>query len=221
MVDPPPVVPVTRVEVIGEHELRLAFADGIVGDIGFHDRKWRGVFEPLRDPRRFAQVCVDPGCGTIVWPEYGLDMAPEPLYEEALRHQVPHAPAGAVPRAGKARPVLRLPAPDPRTGKFTIDPCPVPAMGSEQGGVPKVSYFYGIAIKMYWDEGHHSRPHFHACYAEHEASLDLAGRIIAGSLPTQALRLVGSWAKLHHDELHANWRRVVNEESPVPIAPLF
>jgi len=44
-----------------------------------------GVFEPLRDPIYFAQVRVDPEAGTIVWPN-GLDMAPEPLYEEARRH---------------------------------------------------------------------------------------------------------------------------------------
>jgi hypothetical protein len=86
--------------------------------------------------------------------------------------------------------------------------------------VPKVSSFYGIAITMSWSEGAHNRPHFHACYGEHEASFDLAGRIIAGSLPTRALRLVRNWAKLHHDELDANWQRVVHRQSPEQIAPL-
>ncbi len=220
MVDPPPVVPVTHVEVIDEYQLRLTFADGIVGDVGFQDREWRGVFEPLRDPRRFERVCVDPGGSTIVWPEFGLDMAPEPLYEEACRHRASRASAGGAERVRNARPVLRLPAPDPRTGKFATPPCPVPAMESEQGGVPKVSSFYGIAITMYWDEGHHLRPHFHARYGEHKASFDLTGRLIAGSLPARALRLVRSWAKLHHDELDANWQRVVNKELPMSIAPL-
>jgi len=187
------LVHVTHVEVIGEYGLRLTFEDGIVGDVSFDDREWRGVFEPLRDPRRFARVCVDPGCGTIVWPEFGLDMAPETLYEEALRHQDPHAPADSAARPQQERPILRLPAPDPRTGKLTVAyPCPVPAPPSEQEGAPKVSSFYGIAITMYWDERHHLRPHFYAYYAEHEASLDLTGRIIVGSLPMRALRLVES-----------------------------
>jgi hypothetical protein len=87
--------------------------------------------------------------------------------------------------------------------------------------MPRISYFYGIAIWMYWDEGHHRHPHFHARYGEHTASLDLAGQIIVGHLPKRALRLVRAWAKLHVDELDANWRRVVSEEPLDPIAPLL
>lgn len=92
MSEVPPLVHITDVTVIGDHELRLTFEDGTVGDISFEDREWRGVFEPLRDQELFAQVGVDPQLGTIVWPG-GLDMAPEPLYEEARRNAV--APAGS------------------------------------------------------------------------------------------------------------------------------
>jgi hypothetical protein len=52
---PLPLVDVTRVEVIGDHRLRLTFADGIVGDVAFGDHEWRGVFEPLADPGVFAE----------------------------------------------------------------------------------------------------------------------------------------------------------------------
>jgi hypothetical protein len=93
MADLPALVHVTRVEVIGDHELRLTFEDGTVGDVAFADREWQGVFEPLRDPRRFAEVSVDEQLGTIVWPR-GLDMAPEPLYAEAKRQSASH-PAAA------------------------------------------------------------------------------------------------------------------------------
>jgi Protein of unknown function (DUF2442) len=89
MVDLPPLVHVTQVEVIGEHELRLAFEDGTVGNVAFENSDWTGVFEPLRDPRRFARVCVEGG--TIVWPDYGLDMAPEPLYAQARQNQTSRA----------------------------------------------------------------------------------------------------------------------------------
>jgi hypothetical protein len=82
----PPLVHVTGVKVIGEHELRLTFEDGTVGDVSFGDDEWTGVFEPLRDPARFAKVQVE--AGTIVWAEDGLDMAPEPLYADARRRQV-------------------------------------------------------------------------------------------------------------------------------------
>jgi hypothetical protein len=82
----PPLVHITAVQVIGDHELRLAFEDGTVGDVAFGDEEWTGVFEPLQDPARFANVAIE--AGTIVWPEDGLDMAPEPLYQDALKRQV-------------------------------------------------------------------------------------------------------------------------------------
>ena len=86
MVDIPPLVNVTAVQVIAEHELRLTFEDGTVGDVSFREYDWPGVFEPLRDPARFANVSVE--AGTIVWPHDGLDMAPEPLYAEARANRV-------------------------------------------------------------------------------------------------------------------------------------
>ncbi len=45
------------------------------------------MFEPFRDPAVFAEVYVDTQFGTLAWPN-DLDMAPEPLYEEARRHPI-------------------------------------------------------------------------------------------------------------------------------------
>ncbi len=73
--------------------------------------------------------------------------------------------------------------------------------------MPRVSAFYGITIFMYWNEGQHSWPHFHARYAGEAASVDLEGSLIAGALPRRALSLVSEWAQLHADELLANWAR--------------
>ena len=84
---------ITAVEVIGDYRLRLTFEDGTVGDVDFTGREWRGVFEPLRDPAFFARVEVDSEAGTITWPD-GLDMAPEPLYDEA-RATAPTSPGQA------------------------------------------------------------------------------------------------------------------------------
>ena len=78
---------VAAVEVVGDFRLRLTFADGTLGDVDFRERVWRGVMEPLGDPAYFALVRVDPEAGTIAWPN-GVDMAPEPLYEEARRNFV-------------------------------------------------------------------------------------------------------------------------------------
>ena len=66
--------------------------------------------------------------------------------------------------------------------------------------MPRISAFYGIAIYMFWNEGHHARPHFHARYAGHAASVVLDGQIIAGELPRRALAMIGEWAQLHRDE---------------------
>jgi len=76
---------IVGVAVVGDYRLRLLFDDGTVGDVDFTSRQWTGVFEPLRDPAYFAQVRVDPEAATIVWPN-GIDMAPEPLYEQARQH---------------------------------------------------------------------------------------------------------------------------------------
>jgi Protein of unknown function (DUF2442) len=81
------LVDVIEVEVLGEYVLRLTFEDGLVGDVSFVGREWRGVFEPFQDSAVFAQARVDSQFGTVVWPN-GLDMAPETLYEKALQNPV-------------------------------------------------------------------------------------------------------------------------------------
>jgi hypothetical protein len=80
----PPLVDVVAVESLGGYRLRLTFVDGVVGELDFAGREWRGVFEPLRDPDYFARVAVDAELGTIAWPD-GTDMAPEPLYERCAK----------------------------------------------------------------------------------------------------------------------------------------
>ena len=58
--------------------------------------------------------------------------------------------------------------------------------------MPEISRFYGIIIKMHFDD--HTPPHFHAKYGEHEALLNINTLgIIAGSLPPKALGLVTEW----------------------------
>lgn len=68
-------------KVIGEYELRLTFKDDTVGDVSFTGREWNGVFEPLRDPKRFAKVRSD--C-PIVWSN-GLDPDSDETSSLALR----------------------------------------------------------------------------------------------------------------------------------------
>ena len=86
--------------------------------------------------------------------------------------------------------------------------------------MPRLSAFYGITIFMYWNEGPHARPHFHARYGGRAASIDFDGNLIAGSLPTRALTLVSEWASLHPTELAANWASARDGGPLEPIDPL-
>lgn len=78
---------ITAVEVVGDFRLRLTFDDGTVGEVDFAERDWGGVLQPLGDPVYFSRVRVDSDLGTVAWPD-NIDLAPEPLYEEAKRNLV-------------------------------------------------------------------------------------------------------------------------------------
>ena len=74
--------------------------------------------------------------------------------------------------------------------------------------MPTISYFYGIAISMFYDD--HNPPHFHARYGRAKALFRIAdGKFIAGELPPTAERLVKEWALAHRAELEENWRRAM------------
>lgn len=86
--------------------------------------------------------------------------------------------------------------------------------------MPRVSFFHGIAIYMYWNEGDHPVPHFHATQAEHQASISVEGVVLAGELERRALTLVRWWARLHREELLANWELARDSQPIHPISPL-
>ena len=85
--------------------------------------------------------------------------------------------------------------------------------------MPTVSVFYGIIIKMYWDE--HPPPHFHAQYGEFEAQVSIKTlEIIKGKLPHSATVLVKEWGLAHRNELMEDWKLCEQLQTPKPIAPL-
>jgi hypothetical protein len=86
--------------------------------------------------------------------------------------------------------------------------------------LPRISFFLGITIAMFWDERGHQVPHFHAEYAGDLASIAVDGTLLAGTLPTRQLRLVREWAQAHQEELLADWERARRLEPLEPIAPL-
>jgi len=72
---------ITQVKALADYRLELVFRDGARGVVDLRDRivGRGGVLAPLQDPGFFAQVRVDPGVGTIVWPN-GVDFCPDVLH---------------------------------------------------------------------------------------------------------------------------------------------
>jgi hypothetical protein len=82
--------------------------------------------------------------------------------------------------------------------------------------MPTLSTFFGVTIRMYFDD--HAPPHFHASYQERSAQISIETlAVLQGSLPRRALGLVVEWAFAHRQELRENWTRAVAHEPLLPI----
>jgi len=85
--------------------------------------------------------------------------------------------------------------------------------------VPIISAFFGIIIRMYFDD--HVPPHFHAEHHGQRAEVNFDGKIIAGEISSStARRLIREWARMHRFELEANWKRAKKLHQLESIAPL-
>ncbi len=85
--------------------------------------------------------------------------------------------------------------------------------------MPTISRFYGIIIRMFFEE--HAPPHFHAQYGEFKASINIQTfEILDGKLPRRALNLVLEWAELNQEQLLSNWEKCRAHHEPNKINPL-
>lgn len=85
--------------------------------------------------------------------------------------------------------------------------------------MPVISTFFGILIRMFYQE--HGIAHFRAEHQDQHATFTFDGKILAGDLRSRtALRLIEQWAKLHREELEANWHRMRAGEPLEKIEPL-
>ena len=83
--------------------------------------------------------------------------------------------------------------------------------------MPVLSRFYGIVIRMYFQQADHNPPHIHALYDEDMAAVDIqTGEILEGHLPPKALAMVREWAVIHKDELLYIWET----QEFKPLSPL-
>ena len=86
-------------------------------------------------------------------------------------------------------------------------------------GMPTISTFYGILIRMFFND--HAPPHFHARYGEFEATIDIGTlEVIQGGLPSRALNLVKEWAMMNREQLQEDWRLCRENTPPAKIEPL-
>ena len=88
--------------------------------------------------------------------------------------------------------------------------------------MPTISMFYGILILMYYyDNKKHSKPHIHAEFGEHQATLSIEdGELLGGNLPKAKMKLVQAWIEIHREDLLANWSLAVAGEPVFRIDPL-
>jgi hypothetical protein len=85
--------------------------------------------------------------------------------------------------------------------------------------VPIISTFFGILVRMYFDD--HPPPHFHVEHHGQHALVAFDGRIIGGEIGSgTARKLIREWARLHRLELEANWKRAKKLQPLESIAPL-
>ena len=72
--------------------------------------------------------------------------------------------------------------------------------------MPVLSRFYGIIIRMYFQQAEHNPPHIHALYGEDMAAVDIqTGEVLEGQLPPKALAMVQEWAAIHKNDLLHMW----------------
>lgn len=83
--------------------------------------------------------------------------------------------------------------------------------------MPVLSRFYGIVIRMYFQQAEHNPPHIHAIYGEDVAAIDIRTQaVLERHLPPKMLSLVQEWIRLHLNSLLQMWET----QEFFPLAPL-
>ena len=87
--------------------------------------------------------------------------------------------------------------------------------------MPELSRFYGIIIKMYFnDVQQHHKPHIHAFYGDYESVIAVDGELLAGSIPAKQLKIINGWLAIYEDEVYDAWNKAVKGDHFDKINPL-
>jgi hypothetical protein len=81
--------------------------------------------------------------------------------------------------------------------------------------MPEISRFFGIVIKMFFDD--HNPPHFHAEYSGDDIR-NLS--VFSGQLPPRVKGFVIEWATIHQQKLIDDWKRAETQQDLLNITPL-
>ena len=74
------MVKLVAVEALPQWRLKVAYSDGVEGEVDLSDLVGQGVFQVLSDPDVFRQVSIGSG-GEIAWGDK-VDICPDAVYLE-------------------------------------------------------------------------------------------------------------------------------------------
>ena len=81
--------------------------------------------------------------------------------------------------------------------------------------MPVIASFYGIIIRMYFQQAEHTPPHIHALFGEDMAAVALeTGMVLEGHLPPKAMSMVKKWVGIHQEALLQMWKTQEFEQLP-------
>ncbi|MBZ0273992.1 DUF4160 domain-containing protein [bacterium] len=85
--------------------------------------------------------------------------------------------------------------------------------------MPTISRFYGMTVFM--NARDHNPPHFHVTYGGDEFCFTISPvGVLEGRPPKRVRALIFEWARLHENEIMANWTRLRHGENTNWIEPL-
>lgn len=83
--------------------------------------------------------------------------------------------------------------------------------------MPVIARFYGLIIKMYFQQVEHNPPHFHVIYGEYSGVFAIETcEMIEGDLPQKAQSMIKEWGTKYKTELLEIW----NTQKFIQLPPL-